>query len=174
MFSASQSSFQRGLRTYCFFQSVLSCSIRLTAYIIQASLTFLVLLFLIPTTGPLSKTLLWNRWVQIALDALFLLLWIVAAAVSTETCSDLCTACHYPKFDEIGFVWWEQYNLYCECYADGSVGPFNPLDKRQSPANPLVRRAGTSAAASEARTALNTATKASEISVKKGLDAALV
>lgn len=146
---------------------------RLTIERIQATLTFLVLLFLIPTTGPLSKTPLWNRWFQLALDAFFLVLWIAAAAVSTETCSDLCTACHYPQYDIIGWVSWE--GLYCECPPDGEAIQYNPLlDKRQSPASPLVHRAVYTSTGREASAAVNSMSKATEMALKKGLDAAIV
>lgn len=155
----------------------------LTIGLTQATLTFLFLLFAIPTTGPLSKTGLWNRWVQLIIDFVFLILWIAAAAASTETCSTLCTACHWPRiingYGAGGYVRWK--GVLCMCPWGESAYPSieNDIFKRQSPASPLVKRLSLSTGArsdagAEAGTAGKTLAEACEMAVKHGLDAAIM
>ena len=119
------------------------------------------MLYFLLTTGPLSKTPLWNRGLQLTLDAIFIIFWIAAAATSQETCSDLCNACGYHGQN----VWSGETQCTCD------YKPY-ALMRRQHQTSSLVSRAGST---SEDEAAASSAfRKAEEIGIRKGMDAALV
>lgn len=78
--------------------------------ILQAVLSFIVLVILLLSTGPKPglRVLPWFIRGQLALDAFMFIIWIAAAGVSQYNCNDLCGACS--GYDD---VWAD--GLYCVC-----------------------------------------------------------
>ena len=76
----------------------------------KAVLSFLVLIYFMFSTGPkpFLKVLPWFLIGQLILDAIMVVFWIAASAVSRLNCNDQCDACHYP--DLVVFD-----GLYCTC-----------------------------------------------------------
>src|ERR1700743_3545586 len=93
----------------------------------QAGFTGLIVAWLALVTGkgPLSSTrFLWNRWLQLTLDALLFGLWVVAAVADIPHCSDLCKACSTAR-------WVRLEDLYCQCTAPTSSTTKRMLQPRQ-------------------------------------------
>ena len=65
----------------------------------QAALTLPGLLYLVLTTGMFHLNLPWSQWVQLPIDAVYLVLWIAAVGTSTwmtSDCDNLCEVCSGP------------------------------------------------------------------------------
>ena len=63
----------------------------------QAVISFIVLIYFLLSTGPKPQLRLlpWFIFGQLALDGLMFILWLAAAASSSYSCNDLCSACDY-------------------------------------------------------------------------------
>jgi hypothetical protein len=90
------------------------------ADVFQAAITLFPLAYFLLCTGPVGLTKLWSPWVQIALDAIFIIFWIVAEALSTYDCNGICSSCSaggalvdqgYGFYVYVG-------SLFCECVFD--------------------------------------------------------
>lgn len=106
-----------------------------------------------------SLTKFWSAWVQIILDAIFVIFWIVAAALSSYDCNGLCSSCSAGGAQVdigAGFVVWVG-SLTCECvFADDFWA-----------GSRLFRR-------SVGSSVVKTAEKASNIAAKQGLDGTMM
>ncbi|KAI9754771.1 MAG: Ribosomal RNA-processing protein 7 [Chaenotheca gracillima] len=58
-----------------------------------AVLTMVAMAYLIFSTGKAAFAP-FNKWAQLSLDAVFVILWIVCCGTSNYTCDDLCSACY--------------------------------------------------------------------------------
>jgi hypothetical protein len=103
--------------------------------------------------------------VQIALDALFAIFWIVAAALSTYDCDGVCSSCSAggALVDTQGQGFDVYFgDLYCSCVFPGDLGSGYSSSK-------LFRRASRTGAGVN-----KVGKQALSIAAKKGLDAALM
>jgi hypothetical protein len=129
------------------------------------------LLYLIPTTGPLSYTKFWNRWVQVGFDALFVIFWIAAAATSQGDCNDLCNACSlYYNYDP---SWFTMRSGDVRCYCSPElVKPIPLVPNKRGLEGSLMSRAPVSS--SNIRGSAKIMESAAEIVAKQGFGGALV
>lgn len=134
----------------------------------QASITLLPLAYFLLTTGPVSLTKFWSPWLQISLDALFIILWIVAAGLSSYDCDGLCSSCSAggQAVDQgYGFDVWAG-SLVCYC-----VFPYDTI--LVDSASKLFRRA-VPRPGSGSSGIVKTAEKAASIAAKQGLDGTMM
>jgi hypothetical protein len=133
------------------------------ADVFQAAITLFPLAYFLLCTGPVGLTELWSPWVQIGLDAIFIIFWIVAEALSTYDCNSICSNCSaggalvdqgYGFYVYVG-------SLFCECVFDYDVDGGGSLSK-------LFRRAIPSSAI------YKTAERAWSIAAKQGLDGTMM
>jgi hypothetical protein len=122
---------------------------------------FLILYFIL-ASGPHIKIHFYSLYATLGLEILFIILWIVAAALSTYKCPDLCTACANIEEGDGYNVW--VGSLFCECF-EGSVIESSSA-KRDLPSQ-IFRRVPTSSFTKSFE-------KGAVTAVKKGLDAAMM
>ncbi|KAK4694963.1 hypothetical protein P7C71_g2698, partial [Lecanoromycetidae sp. Uapishka_2] len=106
-----------------------SCSApsRLSFNLAVAVFSFVTLFYFFLATGPkpIFRILPWVVFGQIALDALMFIFWLAAAATSSYSCDDLCSAC--PSGGDVNYN-----SQYCVCYVvDHS--PENSIKRSYSP-----------------------------------------
>ena len=128
-------------------------------------------MYFIVSTGPLGYAW-WFYWAQIALDGVFFLLWIVAAAISNYTCDGLCASCSAGGAlldDGNGFYVWVG-SLLCYCVFDGDNDNF----KKRAPVVDDLISTVLRIRASSGSNAGPVAEEAVTIATKQGIDGALM
>jgi hypothetical protein len=134
----------------------------------QAAITLLPVAYFLLCTGPVGLTKFWSPWVQIAIDALFLIFWIVAAALSTYDCDGICSSCSSAGAsvdDGYGF-YVAAGSLICVCVFPNDYDyPYasSKLFRRVAPGTIYGRSSIT-----------KTAEQAWSIATRKGLDATMM
>jgi len=108
------------------------CSLptRLTENLAIASITLPVLIYFIISSGPFTATHLlpWNRWAQLAIDAVFFGLWLGTTVTSPYNCPNLCSVCVRVDGGNGYSVW--AGNLFCSCFKNGDIHEKRALDAR--------------------------------------------
>ncbi|KUJ17380.1 uncharacterized protein LY89DRAFT_684442, partial [Mollisia scopiformis] len=132
-----------------------------------ALLTLLLTLYLVLSTGPSAK-IPWYSFIAIlSLEILFIIFWIVAAALAGYDCTSLCNACSAIDQGTGYYVW--ANDLICFCWTDYDNVSF----KRDSP-EAIFRRGSRPASSSDAAAAGKTLEKGVSKAAKQGLDAAMI
>lgn len=152
-----------------------------TRTIKQGLITIFLLLYFVLSSGPYKHLLPWySFYATLALEALFILLYIVAAALSTYDCSGLCNACAVPgaQVDSgYGYFVWVS-DLTCFCWFSDDDVSFS--ERRDAPSRTFARGGGRSASGGRGGGSSNTANlgktleKGFSSATKKGLDATMM
>ena len=136
---------------------------------------FLIIYFIL-STGPYIKLRYYSVWATLALEAIFIILYIVAAALSTYDCSGLCNVCTGVDQGYGYYVWVN--DLVCFCWLENDDVLFTV--KRDSPSRifarggrPISGGRGSSGSGNAASLG-KTLEKAFSSATKKGLDATMM
>jgi hypothetical protein len=94
----------------------------------QAAISFPIVLYLLATSSLVNKFirfLPWNRFIQLGLDVVLVILWIVAGALAKPECEDMCKACvqfGVENYDAGGGIFYGTFSgsTSCSCYLTGS------------------------------------------------------
>ena len=131
----------------------------------QAVLTLLYIIYLFISTCSSRTKFLWNPFVQLGLDGVFVIFWIAACAVAKPTCAQFENACRAWIYTAIGEArYWSDLEIGCDDF-----GSCTCLITSTS-TNTMKRRFSTPSA-SGARTGVKIVDKLSE---SQGVGAALV
>jgi hypothetical protein len=134
----------------------------------QGLLSLFLIIYFIVCSGPYSKFRYYSLYATIGLEILFILLWIVAASLSTYTCSDLCGACS--ALDQGNGYYAYTGDLFCECWLPGDNGYTS--FKRDAPSK-IFARAGRPSLSGGSGLG-KTFEKSVSSATKKGLDATMM
>ncbi|TAQ90355.1 hypothetical protein B7494_g1330 [Chlorociboria aeruginascens] len=143
-------------------------------------LSLLLLTYFIFSTGPYIRLRWWHFYAQIALEGLFVVLWIVAAAIADYNCDSVCSSCSaLGREVDIGFGFWVEVNsLFCICaFSDDDVSFRRDAPShifRRTGSKPTGKPGSSGSRPSTSKQLSNTLEKGITTATKKGLDAAMI
>ncbi|KAE8449642.1 hypothetical protein EG329_007972 [Mollisiaceae sp. DMI_Dod_QoI] len=142
-------------------------------------LSLFLIIYFILSSGPYFKLSWYSFYAVLGLELLFIIFWIVAAALAGYSCDSLCKACSVPGAEvdnHHGFYVWVN-DFVCYCYFQDDSFPDSFTVKRDSPAM-IFRRgkpvSGGHTGSSTSNQVGRTLEKGISKATKQGLDAAMI
>ncbi|CZR56689.1 uncharacterized protein PAC_06578 [Phialocephala subalpina] len=137
-------------------------------------LSLLLVLYWILSTGPYAKIPWYSFYAVLGCEIVFIIFWIVAAAVQNYSCDSICNVCSAAGAaydDGEGFIVWMN-DIICSCVFPGDLN--SQFSVRGDDPSVLFKRGGRPITSDEASRLGKTASKGVTKATKQGLDAAMM